>query len=44
MLHVANGDEAISALRAAGLPGEVVAWSRPGASYLVILGARATRL
>ncbi len=44
MLRVANGDEALSALRAAGLPGEVVAWSRPGASYLVILGTRATRL
>ena len=27
MLHVANGDEALSALRGAGLPGEVVAWS-----------------
>src|SRR5437764_88967 len=27
MLHVANGDEALSTLRAAGLPGEVVAWS-----------------
>jgi len=27
MLHVANGDEALSALRAADLPGEVVAWS-----------------
>lgn len=27
MLHVANGDHALSVLRAAGLPGEVVAWS-----------------
>ena len=27
MLHVANGDHALSVLRAAGLPGEVTAWS-----------------
>ena len=27
MLHVANGDQALSVLRAALLPGEVVAWS-----------------
>jgi len=27
MLHVANGDHALSVLRAAGLPGELVAWS-----------------
>ena len=27
MLHVANGDHALGVLRAAGLPGEVVAWS-----------------
>jgi hypothetical protein len=27
MLHVANGDHALSVLRAAGLPGEVIAWS-----------------
>jgi hypothetical protein len=27
MLHVANGDEALSVLRAARLPGEVVSWS-----------------
>jgi Domain of unknown function (DUF1835) len=27
MLHVANGDSALSVLRSAGLPGEVTAWS-----------------
>src|SRR5690242_10113468 len=27
MLHVANGDHALSVLRSAGLPGEVTAWS-----------------
>ncbi len=27
MLHVANGDHALSVLREAGLPGEVIAWS-----------------
>jgi hypothetical protein len=27
VLHVANGDHALSVLRAAGLPGEVIAWS-----------------
>jgi hypothetical protein len=27
MLHVANGDHALSVLRGAGLPGEVIAWS-----------------
>src|SRR5437763_11911523 len=27
MLHVANGDHALSVLRAAGLPGDVIAWS-----------------
>src|SRR5438128_5211359 len=27
MLHVANGDHALSVLRQAGLPGEVIAWS-----------------
>jgi hypothetical protein len=27
MLHVANGDSALCALRAAGLPGEAIAWS-----------------
>ena len=27
MLHVANGDHALSVLQAAGLPGEVIAWS-----------------
>ena len=27
MLHVANGDHALSVLRAAALPGEVIAWS-----------------
>src|ERR1700694_4729919 len=27
MLHVANGDHALTVLRGAGLPGEVIAWS-----------------
>ncbi|HWE24571.1 MAG TPA: hypothetical protein VG496_11605, partial [Myxococcales bacterium] len=27
MLHVANGDSALSTLLSAGLPGEVIAWS-----------------
>src|SRR5438094_10472255 len=27
MLHVANGDHALAVLRAAGLQGEVIAWS-----------------
>jgi len=27
MLHVANGDHSLSILRAAGLPGQVIAWS-----------------
>jgi len=27
MLHVANGDDSLSILRGAGLPGQVIAWS-----------------